>query len=445
MAVKFDRSKFKTNVDVIDSVTKKAQATMPKMGGWVSFVTPEEGKNYYRVLPAFKGSPYVALKTAKLDCKVPTYDKEGNVTGEEVKSKNVYCADIHGANILNGMDPIVTYIRFVRALAEEIQDKNERDSFLAPITGYKTKKGEWVWGIEPMLNFVCYVLVDGEIQRLQLRPAWMKEMKNLSVQASEDDSLSLDIFSDADSGHPLCINKYKENKKTKFDLSAVFPKKSQSWDEFFEENKITDAVLEKLSEMDSLEKSYVDVYKKKDWDLALDGLQRFDEANGYNIFSDDEFLNELSMMAELVPDEETKEETETKKSRSVPSIAKEVQEEEIKRPAAAANAAKVSQYPPLIKIKAFLNEYIETEYEGTEQLPEELTIAELRQWYDMANEGKMLPFDAYRQEAGDGDSTDEIPEDNVPEDEPSPIDTTQATSGGDKLAAARERLKNLRK
>lgn len=440
MAVKFDRSKFKVNVETIQEVTKKAQATMPKMGNWVSFVTPEEGKNYYRVLPAFQGSPYVALKTSKLDCKVPVYDKEGSLTGEEVKSKNVYCADIHGADILNGMDPIVTYIRYVRAAAEEIQDKNERDSFLAPITGYKTKKGEWVWGIEPMLNFVCYVLVDGEIQRLQLRPAWMKEMKNLSVQASEDESLSLDIFSDADAGHPLCINKYKENKKTKFDLSAVFPKKSQSWDDFFEENKITDAVLEKLSAMDSLEKSYVNVYKKKDWDLALDGLQRFDEANGYNIFADDEFLNELAMMAELVPEEEVKE-VEEKKTPTRPASNNQsaARSREIKKPEAAESATKVSQYPPLIKIKSFLKEYIETEYEGSEELPESLTIAELREWYDLANEGKMLPFDDYRQEAEE----EAAPE---PEEESlSPIEETQTAAGSDKLAAARERLKNLRK
>lgn len=437
MAVKFDRSKFRVNVEVVKETVKKAQATMPKMGGWVSFVSPEDGKNYYRILPAMQGSPYVALKTAKLDCEVPTYDKDGNVTGKEVKSKNVYCADIHGADILNGMDPIVTYIRYVRAMAEEIQDKDERASFLAPITGYKTKKGDWIWGIDPMLNYVCYVLVDGEIQRLQLRPAWMKEMNNLSVQASEDESLSLDIFSDADSGHPLCINKYKENKKTKFDLSAVFPKKSQSWDDFFEENKVSDAVLEKLAGMDSLEKSYVNVYKKKDWDLALDGLQRFDEANGYNVFSNDEFLNELAEMAELVPDDSSKESDE----KPSPSKGKTVEtpKEEIKRPAAATTAKEVSKYPPLIKLKAFLVDYIETEYEGSETLPEELTIAELREWYDLANEGKMLPFDDYRQE-----STEVVEETEGETLEESPVQEEQAT-GTDRLAEARARLKNLRK
>lgn len=454
--VAFDRSKFKVNVNEVDEVVKKAQKTMGRSGGaWVQFLTPEEGKNIYRVVPAFPpGKTYVPLKRAKLDCEVPVYDKDGNITGTKVEPKDVFCADIHGEHLLGGRCPIMSYIKYVKAKAEEIQDKEERKKFLYPITGYASKKG-WVWGIEPMLSFVCYALAeDGEIYKLQLRPQWMTAMKKISIEQSEDEALSLDIFSDPDNGHPLCITKEKDEKTKKFVFSvdAVMPKKTQQWNDFFEENAISDATFAKLHELTSLSDSYVDVYRKKDWELALDGLQRFDEANGYGVFAEEEFLNELAEMAEMIPEDEEKakeEEAPTSRPRTTERTSARTTAPaptpEIKRPAAAAAAASASGYPSLIKLKAFLRDYIETEYEGTEVLPESLTLSELRTWYDLANEGKMLPFDDYREE-----------EDNLPfdkgrqqqEETASPVQepaVEASSSKEDQLAAARAKLAAFRR
>lgn len=434
----FDRSKFqKTTLSVVDSVTKKAESTMPKFGNtWTSFLTIEEGKNVFRVLPAIKGSAYVAMKTSKLDCEVPVYDKEGNKTGMEVKSKNVYCADIHGTDLLKGRDPITAYVKYAREMADDIQDKEERERFLAPVTGYMSKKG-WVWGIEPMLAYVCYVTKDDEIYKLQLRPGWLKEMKSRSIEQSEDDTLSVDIFSDPDSGYPLCINKYKDDKKKqKFDISAVLPKKSQDWDAFFAETAISDKVANKLAEMPSLEENYYNVYGKKDWDLALDGLQRFDEANSFNIFSNEEFLNELEEMAAAIPDKDESQDEEVKpKTKQQTSSSSAT-----RRPAAKTEVTELkSTYPPLIKLKAFLNDYIDTEYEGTEELPEGMTLSELRNWYDLANAGEPLPFEDYKDEPS---QDDDLPFDEgaVLEDTPTREDKEETVPAEDKLAAAKARL-----
>lgn len=433
----FDRSKFqKTSLSVVDSMTKKAEATMPKFGNaWTNFLTIEDGKNIFRILPAIKGSAYVAMKTSKMDCEVPVYNKDGDKTGTEVKSKNIYCADVHGADILKGQDPIVSYIKYVKELAEDIQDKEERERFLSPVTGYMTKKG-WVWGIDPMLAYVCFVGQDDEVFKLQLRPNWMKEMKNTSIEQSEDDTLSVDIFSDPDAGYPLCINKYKdEKKKQKYDISAILPKKSQSWDEFFEETMVSDKLADKLAALPSLEENYCNVYKKKDWDMALDGLQRFDEANKFNIFSNEEFLNELEQMAALVPDNEEEEEKPSKEKR--PSR----QEKPVQK-APSTKKAPVEEdkpsYPPLIKLKAFLKDFIETEYEGSEILPEGLTVTELRDWYDLSNAGEPLPFDNYREESEEDDDTPF--EETTDNDSPVEEETAAEEAPEDKLAGAKARL-----
>lgn len=439
----FDRSKFKkTSVQEIEKISKKAEATMPTMGGggWIPFVTIEDGLNVFRVCPSETGMAYAPVKTAKLQVEKPVYDKDGNITGREVKDANIFCADVHGADILGGKDPIITYIKYVYALADDIQDENEKAKFLLPITGYFGKKG-WEWGISPILGYVCYVNDNDEVKKLQLRPQWMKDMKNESIKASSKDTLSLDIFSDPTEGYPLCIEKSYETdkkgkKKAKFLVYALPLERGKDWESFFQESALSDSFLEKLSNAPSLEQTYVNCYSRKDWDYALDGLQRFDEDHGFNIFSDDAFLDELQSMESLLPEEEASEEKETSKVEKITEKTK-TPSREVARPAASAPAAKLSNYPSLIKMKAFLKEYIETEYEDTEKLPESLSLAELRQWYDLAQEGMMLPFDDYKDE---GESDPE----ETPNQEDSALNQEELKPSDD-LAAARNRLANLTK
>lgn len=466
--MQFDRSKFKkTSIEEITVVEKRVNATMGSQGGYTQFISPVEGENIFRILPSVKGICYAPLKTSKLKVEKINYDENGKKTGTEIKESNVFCADVHGPNLLKGKDPIVTYISYVQKKAEEeIQDAKEREKYLFPINGGYVK-GSWVFGINPMLAYVAYVVPgdSNEIRKLQLRPAWLKRMKEISIEQSEDDTLSLDVFSGVDDGYPLriVVGKDSKGKKKTYTLSAVTPKKSQSWEEFFEENAVSDEILEELSELTPLSDIYVDSYSVKDFKMALDGLKRFDEEIGYDIFADDAFLNELDEMASMLPeDDETEgsedpdEEAEAPKKR--PAISKPANkpatkkaDPAVQRPAAAAKVSEVKKYPPLIKLKAFLEEYIEREYEGTETLPD-LSIVELRDWYDLAQAGKLLPFDLYKEdpnavpfndETEDPDEEDEAgtedPEDGVED----PIDEKK-TASPSSLASTRDRLSALR-
>lgn len=456
--MKFDKSKFKKqSIEDVEAEVKQAEKTMYKGGkSYTGFATIQKGKNVFRVVPAM-GKAYVACKMSKLRVEVPTYDANGKVTGKEVKDKNVFCADIHGKNLLKGKDPIVLYCDYVRKKAsEEYQDDVERRKFLNPIMGYK-KGNKFVWGINPSLAYVCYVYQGSkDFARLQLYGTWMNRIKEISVEMSDDETVSFDIFSQLEGAYPLVITMGEDDKgKKTYSLSAGVPKKGQSWDEFFEETAIPDEDMEYfLNEVSTLEEIYKDVYSQKDFNMALDGLKRFDEENGYDIFADDGFLTEIEEMAAMIPDEDSKndegEEDEAPKKTKSTSKSKKVEEPETdeEKPDPVKNlasspakekAAKVASYPPLSKMKKFLEEYIGEEYPEAE-LPDDLTIAEVRSWYDLAQAGEALPFP---EEDETPTETASEPENKEEPKEESPIDEN-ATDKDEELLKAKARLQALK-
>lgn len=467
--MKFDKSKFKKqSIEDVEAEVKQAEKTMFKGSkSYTGFATVQKGKNVFRVVPAM-GKAYVACKMSKLRVEVPTYDENGKVTGKEVKDKNVFCADIHGKNLLKGKDPIVLYCDYVRKKAsEEYQDDAERRKFLNPIMGYK-KGNKFVWGINPTLAYVCYVYQGSkDFARLQLYGTWMKRIKEISVEMSDDETVSFDIFSQLEGAYPLVITMGEDDKgKKTYSLSAGIPKKGQTWDDFFEETVIPDEDMEYfLNEVPTLEEIYKDVYSQKDFNMALDGLKRFDEENGYDIFADDGFLTEIEEMAALIPedggkDDEDDEAPKKAKSTSKPKEVKkepEDEDEDEEKPAprrkapvsapAKEKAAKVASYPPLSKMKKFLEDYIAEEYPEAE-LPDDLTIAEVRSWYDLAQAGEALPFP----EEDDDEAPTETAADPEPDDEPeneeeskeeSPVDE-DATDKDEELSKAKARLQALK-
>lgn len=442
----FDRSKYKkVSVETIDEDLKKAQATMKmpgSQGGRASFYSVnQEGRYELRVLPAPEGyRPYLSCKTVKLPIMCPIYDKDGKDTGKkEVRMKDVFTADVH-SDVMEGKDAVLTYINYVIEASKEIQDNEERKKFLAPINGYFNRQKQWVWGIQPILNYVCYIYVEDEIYRLNIRPQWWKKMKSISSERS-DQVINIDIFSDLDEGYPLIINTtLNEKGKAQFDISCGLPEKRESWEDFFERTRIPDDILAILDELPTLEKQYSNVFSRRDWDLQIEGLERFDEANGYNIFQNEEFLNDLEEIDKLVPDDNEERTSFKKDSKPAPRVASRKRDEEEEKPSKKTSS---SSYPSLVKMKAELTEYIEQEYEGTEKLPSNLSVAELREWYDMMKEGKMLPFDD--DEENNDDENREVPEEQE-EERPSSIrrdkvSSKPSSSVSDRLANLRNRMR----
>jgi hypothetical protein len=397
----FDRSKFKaapmSAIETQEAKAKKASKSF-NQGGRVSFHKVEDGSNWFRVAPAHNSadSPYVPIRATFLNCEVDVYE-DGEPTGvKEVKPKSVFIATQHHDKITK--DPIETYVDYVYKRAnEEFHDKEDRQKFLYPITGFKAK-GKWNPGIRPSTNWQCYAWdKSGTLGRLQLYDNWMKELRDVSARESDDAVISVDIFSDPDEGYPLLIEKAKEKDKWKYTIVNESLKKGEDWDDFFKRNRVSDAQLLELTEQKSLKELLVNVYSMRDFDLALDGLKRFDDKEKYGIFENDDFLNEIEEIHAQIealgePKEDEKPKTSSKK------IEPKEDEEEISP----------------IKMKKFLREYIEENYGEDFELPN-IKGTELKEWYDLAKEGEELPFTEDEKNSGGSESevADEITEDEL--------------------------------
>lgn len=400
MSSAFDRSKFNgAKLSSIKSIQEDAKKNDKNFssgsGGRVDFLEVKEGRNVFRILPPHPedtiGSPYLAKRVAMLKCEVPIFKDEEDTGKTEIKNKNIFIATQHGGL---PKDPIELYIEYARNYANEaFQDKDERQKFLSPITGFRDKKGTWNWGIIPKTTFVSYAVSNGKIGRLELWEQWVKEMDKLAISEDSDAVIEVDPFSDPNEGFPLIISKDKavdkngkETGKFEYSISKDEPSraKRESWDDFFERVKITDDQLMELLKQEPLSKLYGnDVYTKRDWELAIDGLQRFDEVNKYGIFENDEFMNELNELESLVPEKKDKDDD-----------VKEMFSEQNQLKARKENKEETSDEEEVTipEMKLALKKFIRKEFgeEAASQMPK--NDKDIKLWYELMNEGEELPI-----------------------------------------------------
>lgn len=401
----FDRGKFSgAKVSTLKSVQDDARKNDKNFnsggnGGRVDFLEIKDGKNVFRILPPHPedtvGSPYLAKRVAMLKCEVPVF-KDGEDTGKtEIKNKNIFIATQHGGL---PKDPIEMYIDFARQYANDaFQDKDDRSKFMAPITGYRDKQGKWHWGIIPKTTYVSYAIQDGKIGRLELWDSWLKEMDKLAISEEDNGVIEVDPFSDPDEGVPLIISKDKavdksgkETGKFDYNISKDEPSraKRESWDDFFKRVRVTDEQLAELLKQEPLSKLYgKDVYSKRDWELAIDGLQRFDEENKYGIFENDDFIKELDELEKLVP-EKKKEDTEKEEVKSGKDIEKAFDKSNSTLPKSESTEETVDIPEMKFALKKFIKKEFGEEY--VNQIPTD--EKKLRLWYEMYSEGEDLPI-----------------------------------------------------
>ena len=404
----FDRSKFKGgNMSALKDVQSEARKNDKNFntggsGGRVDFLEVKDGKNIFRILPPHPDdtiqSPYLAKRVTTLKCEVPVF-KDGEDTGKtEIKNKNIFIATQHG-NLPK--DPVEMYIEFIRQYANDsFQDKDDRSKYLAPITGYRDKKGKWVWGIIPRTTYIAYAIQNGKVGRLELWDSWLKEMDKLSISENQEDVIDVDPFSDPNEGVPLIISKDKavdkqgkETGKFEYNISKDEPSraKRESWDDFFERVQVTDEQLAELLTQEPLSKLYgKDIYTKRDWDLAIDGLQRFDEENKYGIFENEDFIKELDELEKLVPapKKETQEDKDVKSGKDIEKIFEKKEDSNSGLP----ESDSVKDMLDIPEMKFALKKFIKKEFgeQYVKQIPAD--EKKLKIWYEMYYNGDGLPI-----------------------------------------------------
>jgi hypothetical protein len=403
----FDRSKFKgSSIAALKETRKAAEKKSSTFGGGrPGFHKTEEGMNVFRIAPAHNPDDpsYRPLRTAWLTCEVPKLDDDGEETGKTEEAKRrIYIATIHGKDIKE--DPIETYIKYVFAKAsDEIDDKDERSKYLAPITGWRGKDKKWNPGIRPSTNYVFYAWKDDELGRIEFYTQILKKMEELNIDEESDEMIDTDCFSDPDDGVHLLIKfdkGAKAGERYQVKKREFKPSKHKTYEAFMEGERITDEQLQELSSKESLKDIYTNVYSKKDFDLALNGLAIFDEANGYNIFENEEFIADLNEIESQVP-----EKTDKQTVIDGDDIDKNFNKNSKKTDTTAdtGGAEDISKWSKP-KCRKFLEAYILDNYGNDEVLPE-LDLTEIREWAALASADEDLPFDS-----GDDSSeqTDEI-------------------------------------
>ena len=385
---KFQGAKLSANKDVQKEAAENNK-TFSNGNSRASFHNVDEGRNVFRILPVHPDSTikatYLPKRVTMLKCEVEQYEN-GEPTGKtEVKNKNVFIATQHSSL---PKDPVELYIDYVRKYADDaFDDKTERQKYLYPITGWSDKKG-WHWGIAPRTTFVTYAIKNGQLGRLELYESWIKEMDKLAIAGEEaGDVINVDPFSDPDEGFPLIITKQKavdkngkETGKWEYVIEKDIPSmtKRESWPDFFKRTRVTDEQLEEFIKQEPLSALYGnDVYTRRDWDLAMDGLKRFDEENKYQIFENEDFLQEIMELEKLVPEaKESTKETDSK-------LEKTFEEEKTKEESLETSIPEMK-----MELKRFIKKMYGEEY--IDQIP--FSKPEVQKWYSLMEEGEELPI-----------------------------------------------------
>lgn len=388
----FDRDKYRAvplgTVSQVQNETKQFRTFFDEKGDYAPFWKNREGIVMKRVLPAHEpgDSPYVPMYTAQLECEVEQKDEQGNVKGKELKRKKIFLATLHGGYKI---DPIEEYIRRVYELADEIQDKEERNRFLNPITGYRMGK-QWVPGIRPNLEYVFYAYIEGKIYRDSLKPKQLETLnKESAALCTANNTAAIDMFSDPSLGFPISWDRSKDdNGKTVEILKAGSPVMHQSWEDFFSKWEVSDAVLKELEGYPSLKSLYVDSYRKKDFDYALEGLKRFDEKNQYGIFAQEDFLDIIENLSAEIEKRAPKDDAKTEEKKSEPKT-ESAPKPAPKKPVAkkAAPAGPTAEEKLAVVNKEFVDQY------GPDYEPLELEGEELEEAYALAVAHKDLGYD----------------------------------------------------
>lgn len=384
----------------------KANSVSAKGGGGGDFTktvyhTLEEGDNWFKIAPAHdpEKSAYVPMCVSKLEAEGDVW-KDGERTDEkEVKLRNVFIATVHSPKDKNGKlivskDPIETYIKHLNKLVnEQYQDKEEKDKKLMPLKGYRDKAQKWHFGIRPDHKIATWAWnKQWQIGRLDLSAKQRKQMDVLCIAESAEDTIAVDIFSPLEEGFPIIFTKTTTGegkaKKTEYTTRKEALKNRQTWDQFWEANTPSDAACEEWANKKSLDEMFVGVYSKRDFEMAVDGLERFDAKWKYGVFEDQEFLDEMEEISEMVDKLPAKEEKESKKEakeeKKAPitsKIKKQIEEEEA---------------TPMA-MKKFLRKYIVDNYDDELSLPD-LTPKDLKKWYELAKNDEELPFDLEEKE-----------------------------------------------
>ena len=296
----------------------------------------KDGNNYFRLLPPHEES-YENLPCATYEacsvCYIPAMvaeRKDGEIVYKDgeislVKgTKPVFNSNIHGKLDSSGQPLLQDLIEKFKDLAwstSKTMTKTMADEFLKPIKGFYSKdSSKRLPGLSYQTTFECYAVdisTEGEfgtLGTLDLKTSVKKRLVSLASLESATDPMGVDPFYDIDEGVPIRIV---------YNSNATEPKDYYTTDIFTvyelievegrgkvkvpKSLSIPDAILSEFEKLQPLAKKYRNVFKGRDLELQMKGLEMFcaqysNEQFDYNeLLEEDEFVEHFEKLKELYP------------------------------------------------------------------------------------------------------------------------------------------------
>lgn len=313
----FDRSKIKaTSMAILGNQEKEQETKRPSQGNFDrNYLTISPGDNKFRIFPAHPdggGKSFTEPKCVSfLSVKTPVRGEDKKPTGEfEIKRRPVFNSKVHG-NLPN--DLVETYLEVAKKIAipDFTDDDETRKKIWGKITGRDGMKPQDTWVV-----YAAKIEDDGSwtFGLLDLKKSIKAQLTERALEFTSGDVQSPDPYSDPDDGICIVINKSGKDLDTEYKVSLE-TKKVGKFNTEYVPTPIPDDMLEQWVKCKSLYELYVNVFTKKDFELQLDGLQRFDQELAklkwpIRVLERPEFLQVVDQLVDLVrePDQEEEEE-----------------------------------------------------------------------------------------------------------------------------------------
>ena len=304
------RSQFKaTSIKALKNKIDKDDATMGVQNN--EYLNLEDGKLLkIRIFPAHPHEENFYV--SKMCYWLPFTNDDG-----ESKRRTVLDSIAHGGT---EMDIVREYVRFAKSRYSDDAEKMEA------LVGNSMQSNS----LNPQYSWLCYA--DSVKEDTELKPKlWefkkmVRDLLNkLACSEDEDEPIEVDPFTDPDDGLVLAVKYLKKPNKKKGEnyYEVDFAKTGKKKEAY--SRPLTDEELENFMKMRPLSE-IIPRYGMRDFEQALEGLQNFDEENGFDLFEDDEWLEiveKVKAQYESTADDDASKKKTTKKSAATKSSKKQ--------------------------------------------------------------------------------------------------------------------------
>jgi hypothetical protein len=399
----FDRSKFKaTAASTLKQADKETEAVVRNKGVAAEYIDiKKDGVHKLRIYPYHPdggGDAFAETKVVHwLSVMVPEKDGQGNIIKDTAGNKQmklgrkpIFNSRVHGST---EKDIIEEYIKFAEKLSKDNYpgDEKRQKAFLEPIYGTpfikgRTRTHDGILAQQSWVMYIDEIFADHkDFGRVEIGRAVKQRLNAIAASEGANDPLGTDPFTDIETGR--AVNITYNSKATKpqdywtTELDTSFDKVSQKVNLY----PLSDEDIDKFLKYPSLATLFKNVYKKRDYDLALEGIKNLDdqqfemvidgkkETFTLGVFAYEEFLDICEEISNYYPEETASQESGV-----------EVETEQLEEKKSVKTfTSKKDDFDDMDRedLKVYAREN-KTGIVITPKMPDELVRNKIREWFD---------------------------------------------------------------